>query len=258
MNSVIVESGDLAAPAVTPHTTTRLEAAAEALRLMGYTAIGVGPMDVLWKDEYYDILKQKGLQIVQIDTVDHAGALPYVIKEIGGLKVGVVSFGAVAPDRRESMDLLKLRYKLYAEVRGKCDVLILLDQANVATENWLERTGQRIGQPDVVVGGTPRIGLKDPKWVGSTMIVPTSTKGTHVGCVDIEVTGTDKKMTYSRTSLDPSIADDQEILKLTTLPAAKPPVVKPPAPAPVTNPWGARPGAVVHQDSPAMGKGNEK
>jgi hypothetical protein len=130
------------------------------------------------------------------------------------VKVGIASFGAVSPEQRNNFELLKRRYQVFMEARKNCDIFILLDQGNVATDDWLQRNAKRFGSPDIVVGGGTRISLAEPRWVGQTMIVPTGTQGAFVGRVDVAIDGTEKKMTFSRTTIDQTVQDDPEVLKL--------------------------------------------
>jgi len=210
----VVESGDLAVSMIPSSPTLQLEAVADSLKKMGYTAVGVGPMDIRFGENYYKVLKARGVPIVHADIVEHDGALPYLVKLIDGVKVGVVSFGGVPSERKNSFELIKQRYRAFMEARRSSDVLVLLDQANVATDDWLQRNGTRFGSPDVVIGGATRASVPGSKQVGQTMVVQTNTMGQYVGRIDIDITATERKMTCSRQLLDQSIADDPDVLKI--------------------------------------------
>ena len=211
---MVLESGNLVSPARTQDTEIKFRAGARAFKYIGYSAVGVGAIDVQWGDTYYRVLKDNSVPVLQVDTEAHDGASPYRIMDVGGLRVGVVSFGAVPVERKNSFDLLKLRYEALRDARSNSDILILLDQANLATPAWLERCEKHFGSPDLVIGGTPRMAMTEPKRVGAAMIVPTSAQGTTVGCVDIEVAGGEKKLTFSRKLMDESIKDDPEAAKI--------------------------------------------
>ncbi|HPP75438.1 MAG TPA: multiheme c-type cytochrome [Armatimonadota bacterium] len=213
-NAIIVESGDLAFAVNPAQPTAQIEAVADAFKYMNYTAVGVGPIDIRMGEHFYKVLKQKGIPVINIDTVETEGAIPYMIKEISGVRVGIAAFGAVPPDRRNDLELLKKRYQAFSDARKQSDILILLDQGNIATDEWLQENRNRLGSPDIIVGGCNRIGLNEPKWVGQTMIVPTSTMGEYVGRVDIVIDNDKKKMTYSRTLIDPVIEPNPDVDKI--------------------------------------------
>jgi len=211
---MVLESGDLTAISGQLDAAANLRQIASVLKSMSYAAVGVGPIDVQLGEAYFTVLRDAGVQVVQVEQSDHVGTVPYLIKDSGGIRVGIVSFGAVKPEQRDNFDLLKMRYKTLREVRSKCDVLVLLDQAGVATEEWLERNAKKLGCPDIVVGGTAWVSLNEPKLVGSTMIVPTSVRGAYVGQVDIEMHDGKTKMNWSRIPLERSILDDKEVVKI--------------------------------------------
>jgi 2',3'-cyclic-nucleotide 2'-phosphodiesterase (5'-nucleotidase family) len=214
-NTIVVESGNLAFAVNPAEPTAQLEAVAQSLKAIGYTAVGVGPTDVFeFHKKYYEVMNRIGIPVVQVDGEEHPGAQPYIIKDLGGVKVGIVSFGAVPFDKRDSFVLTKKRYRTLSEVRSKCDVLVLLDQGKVATDEWLEKDAPRIGIPDIVVGGSSRTNLVEPKWIGKTMVVPTSVQGKYVGRVDVEIDGDNKKLSFYRQYIDPTTQEDPEVTKI--------------------------------------------
>jgi 2',3'-cyclic-nucleotide 2'-phosphodiesterase (5'-nucleotidase family) len=210
-NLIVVESGDLAYAVNPSQPTAQLEAVADSFKAMGYTAVGVGPIDVRMGEDYFTILKKRGVPVIHADIKPHEGALPYLIKDIGGVKVGIVSFGAATPESSDDLNLLKKRYAAYKEARQASDILILLDQGKVATDEWLENSSRLYGSPDVVVGGPSRACMLEAKTIGQTLIVPSSTLGSFVGRVDIDIDGNNKKMIYTRISISPEISIDRDV-----------------------------------------------
>ncbi len=177
---------------------------------MGYTAVGVGPVDVRVGEPYFNTLKKYGIPVVHIDTRKHEDAEPYIIRDVSGVKVGIVSFGSVPDERREDSSLQKEREKQFSEARKKCDILLLMDQAHIATEEWLTRNKDRLGSPDIVIGGV-RVQYNQPETIGKTMIVPTSTQGVYVGRIDIKIDGKKRNTVFSRQIIDPTIPGDPEV-----------------------------------------------
>lgn len=213
-NTIVVESGDLAFAVNPDKPTAQIEAVADAMAHMGYTAVGVGPVDLRLGDKYFEVLKQKGITVVHVGLEDQEGVPSYIIKEGGGVKIGIVSFGAVAVESRDDFTLMKRRYEALAEADRQSDVLILLDQGNVATNDWLQRNVERLGVPDVLVGGPVRMPLSEAKWVGKTLVVPTTSQGSFIGRVEVEIDGSEKRLTYTSVSIDPSLEEDPDVLKI--------------------------------------------
>jgi 2',3'-cyclic-nucleotide 2'-phosphodiesterase (5'-nucleotidase family) len=181
---------------------------------MNYCAVGVGPTDLRFGEIYYQVLKRKGIPVVEADDPLPAGAKPYIIKVVNGVRVGIVSFGFLTPDRRDDPALIKRQCQFLSEARGKSDVLVLLDQGNVAKDEWLQKNADSVGAPDIVVGGPARSYLPEPTRIGNTLVIPTSSQGTYVGRLDVDIDGTDKKVTFTRTHIDEAIKDDPAVLKM--------------------------------------------
>jgi len=212
-NYLVVESGNLAFPANPAQPTAQLEAVADSLKYMGYSAVGVGAIDTRLGKKYFEILKERGITVVHTGQSEQDGANPYIIKDIDGVKVGIVSFGYIPPDK-DNPDVRKAQYESFQKARKESDVLILLDQANIATDEWLDENKAALGCPDIVVGGVKRASLTEPKWMGQTMVVPTSSQGTYVGRVDIDIDKDKRQMAFSRTLIDPRTTADTDIQKI--------------------------------------------
>ena len=143
--------------------------------------------------------------------------VPYVLKKVGGVKVGIISFGAIreSDQKVDEYALRKARFAAYKAARDASDILILLDQANVATREWIDSNTSRLGAPDIIVSGIQNMGLLKEEVVGKTYIVPTSQQGKTVGVVDVEVApDRSLKMSVRKIPLEPEIAEDENITKL--------------------------------------------
>lgn len=211
---MVVESGNLAHTYGSPPNTTELEAVGQAMKLIGYDAVGVGVLDRQFGDDYYKVLKSKGIAVVDTDIEDHKDTVPYTIKTIDGVKVGIISFGFIDPSKADNFALFKKRYKAYEEARKNSDVLVVLDQGDVTTDDWLKRNESRLGAPDIIVGNAARRPMPEPRMVGQTMIVPTTTKGLFINRIDIDIVNGQKKLTFSRAQIDSTIKDDPDVLKI--------------------------------------------
>ena len=100
------------------------------MKMLGYSAMGVGNIDAHLGDVFYAAAKERGIQVIEAGPNQPAGVVPYIVKKINGVKVGVISFGseeAQSMAEAKSLDILKSRYVAFREARKASDVLILLD-----------------------------------------------------------------------------------------------------------------------------------
>jgi 2',3'-cyclic-nucleotide 2'-phosphodiesterase (5'-nucleotidase family) len=213
--TLAVESGDLAYPDMgNGGKTTQLQIVAATLKAMGYAAVGVGPVDKQFGDNYYSTLQALGLPVVNLGVPEKSGAKPFIIKNFGKVKVGIFSFGMPTEGGPDDFATLKQRFQFYAEARQKCDVLVVLDQGNIVTDEWLERIAKRYGAPDIILTGTRNMSITDPRMVGETMILPTSVQVNWLSRVDVEINGGSKKKEYKKVQLDDTYKDDPKVLQM--------------------------------------------
>lgn len=183
---------------------------------MKYDALGVGDSDVrMGGNAFFTTAQKHKLAVLDASPGAQASAVPYVVKNVGGVRVGIISFGAAQTDAGGSdFDIRKARFATYKTVRDASDVLILLDQSNSATRDWLERNAARLGAPDVVIGGMSRAGLPQAEVIGRTHVVPTGTQGRQVGVVDIEIVrGQDPKVSSHKVVLDQNVPEDEDMAR---------------------------------------------
>lgn len=183
---------------------------------MGYAAVGVGSSDAVLGDKYYEKLAANHLAVVDTSPVANKSAVPFLLKVVGGVKVGILSFG-VRPSGVivDDMELRKMRFAALKDARAKSDVLILLDQAGIATRDWIDRNGPRIGAPDIVIGG---INNGNPSYseevIGRAHIMPCLPQAKELGVIDLEVSpNVEPKVALTRLALNEKIAEDPDLLK---------------------------------------------
>jgi len=207
-NTIVVDGGNMSLPERASATVMPL------LKAMGYCAIGVGASDQNHLGKYILAAKDAGIQMLDTPAKEQDGLKPYIVQKVGNKRVGILSFGYVRPNE-DNLDLRKSRYIALKEAREKCDVLILLDQAGIATESWLQRQASRLGVPDVVIGGQQTLLLGNkPKVVGKTWILPATSQTKVVGLLNMTIeTGKDPQMEYSQGTLDDKVAEDQNVKK---------------------------------------------
>ena len=210
-NTVIVESGNVVEIAAKLDTVTSL------LKKLNYDAVGIGDSDMrAAPEEFFSATAKNGLTVIDSSPDARKSTVPYLIKVVDGVKVGILSFGWQSPvGNRDEYTLRKALYSTYREVRGKCDVLIVLNQSNLIDRDWVERNGARLGAPDIVVGGIARMGVSIDEVVGKTHIVPTGIQGKHIGVVDIELLpGGEISVSVKKTEVAGSIVADEAITKI--------------------------------------------
>jgi hypothetical protein len=181
-----------------------------ALKRMGYSAVGIGPTEVgPALDRYLQAANQAGVTVVQIDTKDRDGVVPYIIRDIAGVRMGVVSFGYVQDDNT-GLEARKKRYAAYKEAREKSDFLVLMNAGSVVDDSLLSSLSDRYGPPDVIIGGSYATKVfGNGRIVGKTHILPITLEGKHVGLLDIVFeTGKDPQMNCSDATLEESMAQE--------------------------------------------------
>lgn len=196
-----------------PGQSDRVGLIVSLLSEMHYDAVGVGENEVSLGQQFYDEAAKAKLTVLDAAPGAPGSAVPYVVKDVDGVRIGIFSFGAQRQDSGTSeYERRKALYGAYTQARQKSDILVVLDQGNVVTSEWLEGIGKRLGAPDVVIAGNRKTGLGQPEIIGKTHICPTSIQGRNVGVLDIEfVRGADPKITWSRIELDDKVAEDTNV-----------------------------------------------
>lgn len=208
---MIVESGNIA------DIESKIDPMVSILSKLHYDAIGLGSMDIKLGDVFFKKAADNHLAIVDSFPDRADKTKPYIIKNIDGIKVGIVSFGAPPLQGHDSDDFQnrKALYAAYKDARSKSDLLVVLDQYNMVTKEWLGRNGPRFGYPDIVVGGSSKQGASDPEIIGKTQIVPTSLQGKNIGVIDVEIVpGLETRLAWKKIVLDDTVKDDPEVKKL--------------------------------------------
>jgi len=183
---------------------------------MGYDAVGVGETDIrTCGEEFYKKAAEAKLTVIDASPGAPKSAVPYLVKTVDGIRVGIVSFGyGLRMSEQDDYERRKTLYAAYSEARRKSDILIVLDQSNTVTREWIESNEKRFGAPDIVIGGVMRRTMMQEDVIGKTHIVPTSIQGRDVGIVDIEIVpGELPKYTVRKVPLDESVPEDTTVKK---------------------------------------------
>ena len=208
-NTVIVDSGNLS------DMSAKLDVIDSVLAQLKYDAVGIGKADVQMGADFYSKAKDHKLTVLDASPCADMSTVPYVIKDAGGVKVGIISFGALRSDAQvNEYELRKARFAAYKEARDKSDVLIVLDQSNTVTNEWLDRNAARLGAPDIVIAGVQRASQQSEEVVGNTHIMPSLPQAKEMGVIDIDFTrGESPRVALTRVGIDEKFAEDAEVGK---------------------------------------------
>lgn len=209
-NTVIVESGNII------NDAQKLDVLSLIYAKLKYDAIGIGEQDLMLGDAYFKKVKDEGLPVLDATPNANECTKPYIIKNVDGVKVGIVSFGTYKEGTQISdYEFRKSQYAAYKAARDGSDVLILLDNGNTINKEWIERNGARFGAPDIVIGNYMKQGLVEPEVVGRTHIMPTGYQGKVLCVADLEIVpGQDIKVTVQKLTVEQAIEEDPEIKTL--------------------------------------------
>lgn len=122
---------------------------------------------------------------------------PYTVKEVGGIKVGVIGqaypYVPVAHPRRYVPNLTfgireEQVQKLVYELRygKKVDLVVLLSHNGISVDL---RLASRVRGLDIILGGHTHDGLPAPILVGKTMVVNSGSHGKFLSRLDLDVRG---------------------------------------------------------------------
>ncbi|MBI4620727.1 MAG: hypothetical protein HY739_11295 [Desulfobacterales bacterium] len=153
---------------------------------------------------------------------------PYIIKDINGLKVGIL--GLVTPDIQSRFskdtssnlavkDPFETAKTLVSELKGKTHLIIALTHLGLLSDKELAK---RIPEIDIIIGGHDKVKLDSPIIINNTLILQAYKEGQYLGILDLtlhnNVKAEDfiKKATYKNVilPLGDNIKDDAEISDL--------------------------------------------
>lgn len=209
-NTLLVDSGNLS------DKPDKLPVMARIMADMHYDAVGIGEADFGFADDYFKTVAAFGLKIVETGhAADSDSVIPYYVKKIGGINVGVVSFGkATADSKPKQPGLMQPFCAAYQQARKQSHLLILLDQGGIATKEWIEEEAAKLGEPDIVIGGILNSVIPREQVIGKTHIVPTSVQGKLIGVIDVSfLQGQPQSLAARLVPVDREIPEDETVKK---------------------------------------------
>ncbi len=164
----------------------------DSLNLMGYDAFGIGDDDLaLGKEFLLEMSRKANFPFLSSNVIDEATDKPlfesHLIKEIGGLRIGI--FSLLAPDafpnpydpRRKGLLLrspTETAQTMVKELRGKADLIILLSHLGYPKDVELAQTVPGI---HLIVGGHSGVNLPNPPVINKSLILQMAPKGLYGG-----------------------------------------------------------------------------
>jgi len=169
----------------------------DSLNFMGYDAANVGWMDLLLPEELLNrAASQATFPFLSANLLDSSGNAPfepYLIKEFGGLRVGVIGLVSqrvpAGVDGRQSpyrvLDPVETARPLVKKLGESCDVIVVLTSLGLEDDRRLANSVEGI---DVILGGLSKKVMYQAEVEGGAIIVQAGSKGMRMGTLEIEIT----------------------------------------------------------------------
>lgn len=202
----------------------RAETLIEGMSWMGYDALNLGDEDFAFGQAFLAEQRQKaGFPFLSANLISHSGQelpwQPYVVEEIGYLKVGIV--GLVSPalwsqEPRgdiEALDPAEVLDTLLPEVKKKAHFVVVLAHMNYSEAVELLKAVEGINVMVTAHGG--RLTLV-PEHVNGALLVSGGEQGKYVGQLQIvaDTSGQIIAQIGKATTLDEKVGEDPAMLEL--------------------------------------------
>ncbi len=203
----------------------------EVMNNLGYDAIEIGNHEFDWsRKALEDMVGESKCPVLGGNVVNEQerllnGIVPYTIKEVNGLKIGII--GLITPDTKEiaspknvdGLTFLNQKEtveKYIPELRARgVDLITVLSHCG-NTED--EKLAQEVRGIDVIVGGHSHTAMEEAKKINDTIIVQAGSQSKFVGNLQINIDSKTKKIVSCNNKLIPvanqEIASDPEIEKI--------------------------------------------
>lgn len=207
-HSILLDSGDWGQGTLESNISQG-QGMTELLNVIGYDAVEIGNHEFDWgMDNLRKILEISkfpvlGANILKEDLTNPEGIQPYIIKEIDGVKVGIiglitnlVSKGADSKNTEGLIfeDVIVNARRNVDEMKKKgADLIIALSHQNDQNDINLAETVPGI---DIIVGGHSHIATKEPMEQKNTLIVKAGTQCRYVGCLNVNYNEKPEKAYY--------------------------------------------------------------
>ena len=219
--SLTVNAGDLAEGSMIAYIT-KGKVVADAFKEMHMDATTLGNHDFAWgQGDLRNMLEGLDTPVVAANVVKTSdgkvmdGVKPYIIKDIKGVKVGII--GLDTPEIEQFIEKSKLKglhFDAAAKTVRKClpevkkdgaDLVMVLSHLGASED---EKLAEEVKGIDVIVGGHSHTVMEHGRKVGDTIIVQAGALGKFVGKLDLEVDPDTKQITEHHAELIPVISDE--------------------------------------------------
>jgi 5'-nucleotidase len=200
-NTLVLDAGDTlhGMPIV---NISKGENAIKVLETAGYNYMTLGNHDFNYgKERLLELKDMTSIGMLSANILNEKGEYvftPYVIKEVGGVKVGI--FGLTTPETAYKTsptnvegltfaDSIEVSKKMVEELKDKTDVIIALahiglDESSVITSKAIAEAVEGI---DVIIDGHSHTLLETGNLVNNTLIAQTGNYDQNLGYVNLEV-----------------------------------------------------------------------
>ncbi len=219
--TLTLNAGDLAEGSMIAYIS-KGKVVADAFREMKMDATTLGNHDFAWgQGELKNMLEGLDTPVIAANVVNSSdgkvmkGVKPYIIKNLKGVKIGII--GLDTPEIEQFIEKSKLkglRFNGAAETVRKClpevkkegaDLVMVLSHLGASED---EKLAEEVKGIDVIVGGHSHTILEHGKEVGNTIIVQAGALGKFVGKLDLEIDPETKRITEHRAELISVISNE--------------------------------------------------
>lgn len=196
-------------------TANKASVTFDAMRRLGYRAVGLGLEDLLARDAVLAATAKTRIDV--ISSLPDLNKLPSVVKRSGiytvqGRRAAVIAVSP-APVSLSVPDLVARLDSLVRDAQSKADLVILLSQLGLKTDHALAEVQGSRRWVDLIIGNADAASLTEPEVIGRTWILPTSTRGTEVGLVEVRWEGGQPRYRFERLPVDARYEPDPAIQK---------------------------------------------
>jgi len=201
-NRLVIDAGDVFAIGLTGNEREKEKARRRAefiLRIyekMGYDAINMGDTDLVLGVNYLNSISKKSkTAFLSANLLEKKTGQPvfqpYRIKEINGLKIGIIGLLTpyLPPYLHKEMtdyrveDPIKIAIKLTSGPMAHCDQIIALAHLNMME---IEELAEKVPRISIIIGGNDRSSIL-PKQIHSSIWVQTDAFGLHIGRMNLQL-----------------------------------------------------------------------
>jgi 2',3'-cyclic-nucleotide 2'-phosphodiesterase (5'-nucleotidase family) len=215
-HSVLIDAGDWAQGTLESHLD-RGKTMLQVMKAIGYDAVEIGNHEFDWGRRHLNnLIKDSGVPFIGANIIKEDDSLlnevkPYILKELDGLKVGII--GVLTDAMEEEGDPRKVAGLTFAgvidttrkyadELRAKgADIVIVTTHQSDEHDRELAQGVNDI----VIVGGHSHKQLMEK--VNGNIIVKSGTQGRQVGHLQLLLDGSDHRMLECRNSFIPITPD---------------------------------------------------